>query len=117
MPNGAPPLTIGFRQHRLFEAAKRGIEAIEGHLHGVEGKTVGEYSEVNRGVSVAGEADEAHFPLPFRFRLRLRRAARSEDQAGIVVVNNFVNLPDIWTASKTKPVPSIFRCIAGSLSE
>ncbi len=54
-----------------------------------------EHPEVNRGVFVAREADEAHLALALRLLKRLDGAARREVKVGVVVVDDFVNLPEV----------------------
>ena len=53
----APPATLG------FEAAEGGVETIQRHLHGVERKVVREHSQMNAGILVTCESDEANLAL------------------------------------------------------
>jgi hypothetical protein len=53
----------GFGQDLGFEAAKSGVATIERHLHGVEGEIVGQHAEMNFGILVTGEAEEADLAL------------------------------------------------------
>ncbi len=54
-----------------------------------------EHLEVDVRILVAGESDEAHLPLLLRLRQRFDRAVRSEVQIRIVVVDHFVDLPQV----------------------
>ena len=78
-----------------FEAAEGGVETVERHLHGVEREVCGEHAQMDAGIFVAGEADEADFALFLRFGEGFGGAAGGEDQFGIVVVDDFVDLPEI----------------------
>jgi hypothetical protein len=50
---------------------------------------------VNGGILVAGEPDQAHLALLLGLRERFGRAVGAEDEVGIVVVDDFVDLPDV----------------------
>ena len=62
-----------------------------------------EHSEVNLRVFVAREADEAHLALALRLLERLDRAAGREVQVGVVVVDDFVNLPEVEVVGLQSP--------------
>lgn len=85
----------GLGQDLLLEAAEGGVKAVQGHLHGIEGEIVPEHFQVDGGVLVAGEADEAHFALLLRLEQGFGGAAGGEDELGVVEIDDLVDLPDI----------------------
>lgn len=86
---------IGLRQDALLEAAVAGVEGVEGHLHRVEGKIVAEHFEMDGRIFVAGEANPADLPLLLCGGERFNGAVGAEDKVRIVVVDDFMNLPDV----------------------
>ncbi len=87
--------TVRFGQDVSFKAAEGRVAAIERHLHGIEGKIVRQHFQMDFGIFVAGESDEADFALLLGGEQGFGSAVRSEDQVGIVFVDHFVNLPEI----------------------
>jgi hypothetical protein len=67
-----------------FETAKLRVEDIERHLNGIERKSGGDHFEVDVGILAARESDESDFPGFLCFAEGLGRAARPDEQAGIV---------------------------------
>jgi hypothetical protein len=86
-------------QDLLFEAAKVGIHDVEGHLDGVEAEVVLgghlEHAEVDGGIFVAGEADEATFAGLFGFLQGLDSAAFGKGLVGVFEADAFVELPEV----------------------
>ena len=78
----------------FLEAAVEGVADVDGHLGGVPGVGLVEHLEMDLRILVAGEADEANLAGFLGFESRFE-AALFEDPVGIVVVDHFVELPEI----------------------
>jgi hypothetical protein len=76
---GGDAATGSFRQDLSLETSEGSIAAVERHLHGVEGKIVREHLQMDFGIFVAGESDEANFALLFGGGEGFRDAVWSED--------------------------------------
>ena len=87
--------TRGFRHDLGFKTAESGVEAVQRHLHSVEGKIVLQHFQVNLRIFVPGKSDEANFALLLRIEQCLGSAIGSKNQIGIILVNDFVDLPKI----------------------
>lgn len=86
-------------QDLVFEAAKVRVHDVEGHLDGVEAEVVLrghlQHSEMDGGVFVAGEADEAAFAGLLRFLQGFDGAAFGEGLVGVFEADAFVELPEV----------------------
>lgn len=78
-----------------LEGAIAGIERIDGELDGVEGEAAVQHFEVNAGVFVAGEADETDFAVFLGLRQGFEDTIGGVVVLGVVVVDDFVDLPDV----------------------
>ena len=100
MPNGAIPTLVENGQDPLFEAHKvSGIKGVQRHLNGLERKTGVEHGEMHVRVFMAREADEAYFALLLRFEQRLCSATGTNEQFGIILKDDAVNLPEVEVVS------------------
>src|SRR6185503_1702377 len=86
-----------FGEHLTLErpAFEGTVKTIERQLARIEWVVVPKHLEVNTGILVSGESDEAHFSLPPGLSEGLDHAAAHEVTVGIVVVGAFVYLPEI----------------------
>ena len=86
-------------EHHLLEAAVVRVHHVERHLHGVEGELVLvgglEHREVDVGILVTGEADEAQLACLLGLHERLDAAARGEGARGIGRADHLVDLHEV----------------------
>ena len=85
----------GHRQYLPLEAAIAVVERVQRHLYGVEGKSAIEHCEMDGGIFVPRETNEANFALLLGCGERLEHAIRRIAFFRIVVVHHLVNLPYI----------------------
>ena len=110
------PTLIENGQHLLLEAhAVSGIKGVQRHLNGVEGKTGVEHGKMHIRVFVAGESDEAYFPLLLRFEQRLCGAAGTNEQLGIILKDDAVHLPQVEVVG-LKTTQRLFEHLHGERS-
>ena len=79
----------------VLEAFEMGIKYIQRHLDGIPGIAVGQHFEMKDGILMAGESDEAYLALFFGEVGRFDAAAGGEDHFRILVVDDFMELPQI----------------------
>ena len=91
------------------------VEGIERHLHGVERKSGVQHLEMDAGIFVAGKADEAHFALLLRFAQGFGGAIRANEQLGIVVEGDAVDLPQVEMIG-LQPAQRLFQHLHGEAS-
>jgi hypothetical protein len=76
--------------------AKMSIHDVDGHLHSIEVEAVVlrylHHAEMNMGVLVTGETDEAYLPCLFGSKDRFHRSPFVEDSIWVVVANHFMVL-------------------------
>src|SRR3954465_2310648 len=54
-----------------------------------------EHSQMNRGIFMSRESNCADLALLLRLEECFRNAVRREDEVGIILIDDFVNLPDV----------------------
>jgi hypothetical protein len=59
---GDPP-AVQHRQHLLLKRKEIGVEGVQGHLHGVEGKPRVQHRKVNVWIFVSGKPHKPDLPL------------------------------------------------------
>ena len=79
----------------MLETAERGVERIQRHLHGIEWESMRKHFQMDRGIFVPGETNETNLALLLSFLQGLNYPAGPENKIGIVVVNHFVDLPNV----------------------
>ena len=85
-----------FGEHELLKAAGvGGVQDVERHLHGVERVISFQHLQMDVRIFVAGEAHEAHFALLLCLIESFNGAAGREDSVRVVIVDDFVDLPDV----------------------
>jgi transcription elongation factor GreA len=94
-PEGGDSAPAAFGQNLLREAQKVRIKRIERHLYRVEREAGLDHLQVHGGVFVAGETNESDFALLFGFAQSLGCAVWPNEQVGIVVPTNAVDLPEV----------------------
>lgn len=87
--------SVQCRKDFLLKATERAVEAVQRKLTGVEGKAMAEHLEMQCRIFVAGEPDEPDFSLLLGVQKRFGRPAGRKMTIRIVLVNDFVNLPEI----------------------
>src|SRR5262249_16461624 len=93
-PNDSHILFQADRYDFLLEAAIMRVHYVNGHLRRVPGEWLGQHFEVDTRVLVARETNEADLACLLRFQRRLN-ASFFEDPIGVIVVNQFVKLPQV----------------------
>ena len=97
------------RHHLLLEAAVVRVHHVDGHLGRVPVVRLTQHLEVDGRVLVAGEADEPH--LAFLLRLEpLGEHALFDDPLGVVVVIDFVELPEV-DAIGAQPAQAVLEAL------
>ena len=94
------------------ELVEVGIEGVQRHLHGVEGEAGVEHGEMDLGVLVAGESDEADLALLLGFQQRFGGAAGADEEVGIVGETDAVDLPEVDVVG-LQPAQALFEHLRG----
>ena len=92
---GADPAPVQLGEHLLLEAPVVGVHHVQRHQDGGPVVGLAEHLEVDRGVLVAGEAQEADLALLQGLQAGLDGAVLGEDPVGVVVVDDLVELPEV----------------------
>jgi len=88
-------LAGGFGQDMGFETAKCRIATVERHLNGVEGEIMGKHFQMNFRIFMPGKTDKTHLALLLGREQSFRGSIGSENQLWIILINDFMNLPEI----------------------
>src|SRR6202030_2669084 len=81
--------------HVGLEATKSRVQAIERHLHSVEGEAVGKHLQMNRRIFMSCEPEKPHLALLLGCEQSLRCALWSKNKVRIVFVDHLVYLPHV----------------------
>src|SRR6202453_3908587 len=91
-------------QNLLLEAhTVGGIKGVQRHLNGIEGKASVEHGEMHIRVFMAGKANEAYFALLLGFEQSLCSATGSNEEIGIILKDDAMNLPQVEVISLETP--------------
>src|SRR5580698_9634008 len=94
-PEWSNAAAIELRQNLLLKTVEVRVKGIQRHLHCVERESGAQHCEVNIWILVAGKTREADLPLFLGLGQRFGRAARPDEEIGVVRKTDSVNLPQI----------------------